>query len=111
MTPPQTASILDGITRKSVITVLRDNGVEVEERDIARSELYGADEIFMCGTAAEVVPVREVDEHSISDPGPITLLAQKGYEDAIHGREPRYADWLDPVGDPDRSNRPDTVES
>lgn len=110
-TPPQTASILDGITRKSVITILRDNGIEVVERDIARSELYGADEVFLCGTAAEVVPVREVDEHPISDPGPITLLAQKGYEDAIYGRDPRYSAWLDPVGEPARSVRPDTVES
>ena len=111
ITPPQTASILDGITRKSVITILRDSGLEVLERDIARSELYGADEVFMCGTAAEVVPVREVDEHPISEPGPITRLAQEQYENAIHGREPRYAEWLDPVGDPDRSGRPDTVES
>ena len=75
------------------------------------AELYGADEVFMCGTAAEVVPVREIDEHPISDPGPITLLAQEGYESAIFGRDPRYADWLDPIGDPDRSSRPDTVES
>ena len=65
----------------------------------------------MCGTAAEVVPVREVDEHPISDPGPVTLLVQKGYEDAIYGRDPRYSAWLDPVGEPARSARPETVES
>jgi len=111
VTPPQTASILDGITRKSVMTILRDSGVEVIERDIARSELYGADEIFLCGTAAEVVPVREVDEHPVSDPGPVTLLAQKGYDDAIYGRDPRYRDWLDPVDLPAPATRPDTVES
>lgn len=111
VTPPQTASILDGITRKSVMAILRDNGLEVVERDIARSELYGADEIFMCGTAAEVVPVREVDDHPISDPGPVTRLAQDGYEDAIYGRNPAYSQWLDPVEQPTSATRPDTVES
>lgn len=111
ITPPQTASILDGITRKSVITILRDRGIEVEERDIVRSELYGAEEVFLCGTAAEVTPVREVDDHPISEPGPITRMVQEGFEDAIYGRDPRYAEWLDPIDDPALSNRPDTVES
>ena len=66
-TPPQTASILDGINRKSVIQIARDLGIEVVERDIARAELYLADEVFLTGTAAELVPVREIDDHTIGD--------------------------------------------
>ena len=64
-TPPQTAGILDGINRKSVIQIARDLGIEVVERDLARAELYLADEVFMTGTAAELVPVREVDDHAV----------------------------------------------
>lgn len=108
-TPPQVASILDGITRKSVIQILRDGGYEVVERDLARSELYGADEVFMCGTAAEVVPVREVDDHPIGDPGPVTRFAQEKYEDAIFGRAPEYMDWLDLVGEPEPAEKTGTV--
>ena len=64
-TPPQTASILDGINRRSVIQIARDLGHEVVERDIARAELYLADEVFLTGTAAELVPVREIDDHAV----------------------------------------------
>src|SRR5881227_2349351 len=64
-TPPQTAGILDGINRKSTMQIARDLGFEVVERDIARAELYLADEIWMTGTAAELVPVREIDDHPI----------------------------------------------
>lgn len=108
-TPSQASSILDGITRSSVMEILSNEGIEVVERDIVRSELYSADEVFMCGTAAEVVPVREVDEHPIGDPGPITNLAQKGYEDAIFGRDPRYRRWLDPVVSAEVETEPDKV--
>lgn len=110
-TPPQVASILDGITRRSVIQILQDSGIELVERDIARSELYVADEIFLCGTAAEVVPVREVDDHPIGEPGEVTRLAQTRYEDAIYGRAPEYAEWLDPVGEPSPVVEPSTVSS
>src|SRR5918992_1657249 len=74
VTPPPAASILDGITRKSAMQIARDLGIEVIERDIARAELYLADEVFMTGTAAELVPVREIDDHRIGDgsPGEIT---------------------------------------
>ena len=98
-TPGQTSSILDGITRKSVIAIARDLGYEVIERDLARAELYLADEVFMTGTAAELVPVREIDDHPIGDgvPGPVTLAVQKTFEDALHGRDPRYREWLDVV--------------
>jgi branched-chain amino acid aminotransferase len=110
-TPPQVASILDGITRKSVVQILRDSGIELVERDIARSELYTADEVFLCGTAAEVVPVREVDDHLIGDPGEVTRLAQARYEDAIYGRTPEYSEWLDLVGEPNPAAQPSTVSS
>jgi branched-chain amino acid aminotransferase len=104
-TPPQTAGILDGINRKSLIEIARDLGHEVVERDIARAELYLADEIFMTGTAAELVPVREVDDHAIGDgkPGPLTGEVQAVFEDALHGRAERYRDWLDPVSVPTRA--------
>ena len=108
-TPPQVASILDGISRKSVMQILEDKGYPVIERDIARSELYLADEIFMCGTAAEVVPVREVDDHPLGEPGEVTRLVQQGYEDAIYGRSPEYSEWLDLVGEPAAKTEPSTV--
>jgi branched-chain amino acid aminotransferase len=99
ITPPAAASILDGITRKSVFQIARDLGIEVIERDLARAELYLADEVFMTGTAAELVPVREIDDHTVGDgsPGPVTLAVQSAFEDALHGRDARYRDWLDPV--------------
>jgi branched-chain amino acid aminotransferase len=99
LTPPQTASILDGINRKSIIQIARDLGYEVVERDIARAELYLADELFCTGTAAELTPIREVDDHTIGTgrPGEITRAVQATFEDALHGRSERYADWLDPV--------------
>ncbi|WP_354702037.1 Branched-chain-amino-acid aminotransferase [Paraconexibacter sp. AEG42_29] len=98
-TPPPTASILDGINRKSAIQIATDLGLRVVERDIARAELYLADEIYLTGTAAELVPVREVDDHKVGtgEPGEVTLAVQKAFEDALHGRTPRYADWLDPI--------------
>ena len=99
ITPPPAASILDGITRKSVLQIARDLGVDVIERDIARAELYLADEVFMTGTAAELVPVREIDDHTIGDgtPGAITRAVQTAFEDALFGRNERYREWLDPV--------------
>jgi branched-chain amino acid aminotransferase len=100
ITPPQSASILDGINRRSIITIARDLGYEVVERDLARAELTLADEVFMSGTAAELVPVREIDDHAIGTvegPGPVTRELQRVHEDALHGRDPRYLDWLDVV--------------
>jgi branched-chain amino acid aminotransferase len=101
-TPGHTASILDGISRKSVIQIAADLGYEVVERDIARSELYLADEVFLCGTAAELVPVREVDDHEIGPPGEITKVIQSKFEDALHGRAQEYLEWLDFVEVPSR---------
>jgi branched-chain amino acid aminotransferase len=98
-TPPLTASILDGISRRSIIQICRDLGIEVVERDVARAELYLADELFVCGTAAELTPVREVDDHPVGpgQPGEITRAIQAAFEDALHGRAERYREWLDPV--------------
>jgi branched-chain amino acid aminotransferase len=101
-TPGHTASILDGISRKSVIQIASDLGYEVVERDIARSELYLADEVFLCGTAAELVPVREVDDHEIGEPGELTRLIQAKFEDALHGRAQEYLEWLDFVEVPSK---------
>ncbi|MGO9822764.1 MAG: branched-chain amino acid transaminase [Solirubrobacteraceae bacterium] len=103
ITPPQSASILDGINRRSILTIARDLGYEVIERDLARAELTLADEVFFSGTAAELVPIREIDDHMIGDgsgAGPITREIQRVHDDALHGREPRYAEWLDIVGVP-----------
>ncbi len=101
-TPPQTASILDGISRRSVIQIARDLGYEVVERDIARAELVLADEVFVCGTATELAPIREIDDHRIGsgEPGEITRVVQRAFEDALHGRSERYAEWLDLVSSP-----------
>ena len=97
ITPPQTASILDGVTRRSVLAIARDLGYPTLERDVARAELYLADEVFLSGTGAELVPVREVDDHTIADgePGEITRVLQRAFEDALRGRSERYFDWLD----------------
>jgi branched-chain amino acid aminotransferase len=97
VTPPQTASILDGINRKSVIQIARDLGHEVVERDVARAELALADEVFLTGTAAEIVPMREIDDIEIGPPGPVTRAVQEVFDDALHGRAPQYAEWLDLV--------------
>jgi branched-chain amino acid aminotransferase len=117
ITPPQTAGILDGITRMSVLQIARDLGYEVLERNIARAELYLADEVFLSGTAAELVPVREIDDHVVgavgSAPqeqpagrGPVTSALQRVFEDAIRGRDERYTAWLDLVEVPTKVSDP-----
>ena len=96
-TPPHSASILDGINRRSAIQIAQDLGYEVRERDIARSELSLADEVFLTGTAAELTPVREIDDIEIGPPGEITRQIQNVFDEALHGRVPQYAEWLDVV--------------
>jgi len=98
-TPPQSASILDGISRKSCIQIARDRGYEVVERNLARAEVALADEVFLTGTACELTPLREIDDMPIGEgePGPITREIQSAFEDALYGRSPQYADWLDLV--------------
>src|SRR6516165_8102580 len=94
-TPPLT-SCLPGITRASVIRILRDAGVPVTEQLFPRDAVYIADEAFMTGTAAEVTPVRELDDRIIGDgkPGPITLKVMEVFGSALHGRDSRYHSWL-----------------
>ena len=101
-TPGFSSDILGGINRLSAMEIARDLGYELVERDVARGELYLADEIFMTGTAAELTPLREVDDHPVGDgrPGPITREIQSVFEDALHGRSERYAHWLDVVPAP-----------
>jgi branched-chain amino acid aminotransferase len=96
-TPPLSTSILPGITRDTVIQLARGLGHEVSEDNLIRTELYLADEIFMCGTAAEVTPIRSVDDHDVGV-GPITMELQKAYLDLVHGRGgERWSDWLEAV--------------
>src|SRR6478672_3640466 len=111
VTPPHVAGILDGINRKSVIQIARDLGYTVVERDVARAELYLAEEVFLTGTAAELVPVREIDDHPIGEPGEITRVIQARFEDALHGRAEEYLEWLDPVEVPADADEPSKVSS
>ena len=97
VTPGHVAAILDGINRKSVMQIASDLGYTVVERDIARAELYMADEVFLTGTAAELVPVRSIDDHDLGEPGEMTRVIQAKFEDALHGRAEEYLEWLDPV--------------
>jgi branched-chain amino acid aminotransferase len=102
-TPGQADAILDGINRKSCIQIARDLGYEVVERNIARAELALADEVFLTGTAAELTPMREIDDIEIGPPGPVTRDIQGVFEDALSGRDARYADWLDLVPVPSQA--------
>jgi branched-chain amino acid aminotransferase len=92
-TPPISMSILPGITRETIIDIAGDLGYVVEERAMIRTDLLLADEVFMCGTAAEVTPVRSIDDMEIGV-GPVTLELQKAYLDAVRGRSERYEHWL-----------------
>jgi branched-chain amino acid aminotransferase len=102
-TPGQADAILAGINRKSCIQIARDLGYEVIERNIARAELALADEVFLTGTAAELTPMREIDDIEIGPPGPVTREIQGVFEDALYGRDARYADWLDLVPVPSQA--------
>jgi branched-chain amino acid aminotransferase len=95
-TPDLAAGILRGITRNTVIQIAQDLGYTVVEKNLIRSDLHLADEVFMCGTAAEVTPIREVDDIAIGV-GEITLAIQQAYLDTAKGLSDRWAHWLDPV--------------
>jgi branched-chain amino acid aminotransferase len=99
VTPPLSAGALEGITRDSVMTIARDLGYEVREQTLLRTDLYLADEAFLSGTAAEVVPIREVDDREIGEPGEITRKIQETYFAAVHGQVEEYADWLEPANE------------
>ena len=93
-TPDLSTSILHGITRDTVIQLARDLGYTVVEKPLIRTDLYLADEVFMTGTAAEVTPLRSVDDQEIGA-GPITLELQQAYWDVVKGAREQYSDWLD----------------
>jgi branched-chain amino acid aminotransferase len=98
-TPPTYASILEGITRDTIITLATDEGISVEERPIAREEVYIADEVFLVGTAAEVTPVVEIDGRIIGDgkPGPVTKKLAELYAKVVRGQIEKYLRWVTPV--------------
>jgi branched-chain amino acid aminotransferase len=97
ITPPLSSGALAGITRDSIMTIARDLGYPVKEEQLLRHDLYLADEAFLTGTAAEIVPMRSVDDRVIGDPGEITRKIQETYFAVVHGQEDRYKDWLDYV--------------
>ncbi|MGH2704683.1 MAG: branched-chain amino acid transaminase [Actinomycetota bacterium] len=93
LTPPLAAGPLAGITRDSVMRIATDLGITVAESDIPRSDLYTAEEAFLTGTAAEVVPIRSVDDRELGDPGPITKKIQEVFFAAVKGELDRYSAW------------------
>ena len=100
ITPPASDNILEGVTRNVMMLLAREDlGLTVVERSIDRSELYVADEVFLCGTGAQVSPVIEVDRRQIGDgkPGTVTQDLQKMYFDTVKGRVEERLDWLHPV--------------
>ena len=100
ITPAVTDNILEGITRRRLIDIGRSElGATVVERTIDRTELYAADEVFLCGTGAQISPVIEIDRRQVGSgrPGPITRQLSRTYFDAVRGRLPAYRDWLPPV--------------
>ncbi len=100
ITPPLAAGALEGITQSSVMTIARDLGFEAEVGNILRSDLYIAEEAFLSGTAAEVVPIASVDDRAVGDgkPGPMTRQIQEVYHAAVRGKVDRYKDWVEHVG-------------
>ena len=100
VTPPVTDNILEGITRRALMRMAREElEVEVIERAVDRTELYLADEVFLCGTGAQISPVVEIDRRRVADgePGPITRALSRTYFDAVRGRLEAYRHWLTPV--------------
>lgn len=98
-TPPTSAGALDGITRDSVYTLLAEDGYTIRESSISRTDLYYADEVFFTGTAAEVTPVREIDDRDVGDgkPGPVTRRAQELYMSTVKGELGSHPEWLEHI--------------
>jgi branched-chain amino acid aminotransferase len=94
-TPDLATSILPGITRDTVIQIAQDLGYQVVQKQLIRTDLYVADEVFMTGTAAEVTPIREIDDIAIGSRGPVTTEIQSAYLDLVRGRSERWAHWLE----------------
>ena len=105
-TPPLSTSILPGITRNSIIQIAQDLGYTVEEAHLIRTDLYLADEIFMTGTAAEVTPIRSVDDQEVGPPGEVTLKLQKAYLDTVRGGSERWSHWLEYASIPSQAPTP-----
>jgi branched-chain amino acid aminotransferase len=99
VTPPASAGALEGITQDSVRRIAEDLGIDYRVENLLRSDLYTADEAFLSGTAAEVVPIRSVDDRELGDPGPITRQVQQTYFAAVRGEDDRYKDWLTHVNE------------
>jgi branched-chain amino acid aminotransferase len=99
LTPPVSAGALEGITQDTVAVLARERGYPVERANLLRSDLYIADEAFLTGTAAEVVPIASVDDRPVGDgvPGPVTLELQQAYNQAVRGELPEHKDWLEVV--------------
>jgi branched-chain amino acid aminotransferase len=97
ITPPLAAGALEGITQSSVTAIAGDLGFDVRVDFIARSDLYIAEEIFLCGTAAEVTPVSSVDDRPVPCPGPMTKAVMEEYGKAVRGQVDRYKDWVEHV--------------
>ena len=99
LTPPVSDDLLEGVTRKALMELMRNEGIETAERSIDRSELYVADEIFVCGTGVQVSPVVEVDHRPVGpgEVGPVARLVRDRYFDAVRGRLPAYRHWLTPI--------------
>jgi branched-chain amino acid aminotransferase len=99
LTPPLIEGPLPGVTRSSIIDVARDLGMTVYETPLTRADLYLAEEMFVTGTAAEVTPVREIDDRKLGEPGPVTQALQSKYFSIVKGGDEKYFDWLDFVED------------
>ena len=96
-TPPIQSSALEGITRDSIMRIAADEGLQCKEQTLVRTDLYLADELFFTGTAAEIVPIREIDDREIGEPGPITKKLQDIFFRTIKGQENKYSGWLEKV--------------
>ena len=99
LTPPVSDDLLEGVTRKAMMELMRDEGIPVETRSIDRSELYIADEAFLCGTGVQISPIIEVDHRPVGSGsiGPIGRLLRDRYFDAVRGKLPKYEHWLTPI--------------
>jgi branched-chain amino acid aminotransferase len=99
LTPPVSDDLLEGVTRKAIMELLTNEGISVVERSIDRSELYVADEAFLCGTGVQVSPIIEIDHRPVGSGGigPIGRLVRDRYFDAVRGRLPEYEHWLTPI--------------
>src|SRR5215218_931619 len=95
LTPPLSAGALEGITQSSVMTIARDLGFDIRIDNLARSDLYIAEEIFVCGTAAEISAVNSVDDRAVPCPGPMTKAIAEVYSRAVRGEEPQYKEWCE----------------